>query len=870
MRQTIDQSELSKLLSLIINGDYKLMYDDLSNHSKITNAQKSVPVAIVNPILENAQHLTLADYIITFGQTLSLDGFILNSFLFTLQSEKQVEYIFPSRQKYPVFLKNRTFQGYQGFVRKKIVPFLYAIGFRNLLYNKLLVYSRKPLWFESLPQTLDCDGYLIDFTTGNQIVINLNQGKNVNFLVKIPIDNIAKHLSQNEFETLSYISNFNLKNVVIPRCGTIENEFLLFENTIPKKAFSPYYLENIHLDCLEEIYNKTKNTEQLEKIHFWKAIEERLILLDPQQQYKFWFDLYNSLIELKKTIDPGTKIPVSLAIGNFWQNKIAIKNKAVYIQSWEYAHKLAPLLFDAFHFIFYSETLGKKASFNVIKEELTRLKNQTLVKQFIRDEQLDFDLHLKLYILSQASLFMHKAINYPQQFETHNLLLLENWLKAAFMLLGGKKSISDRQVFLINFFSDPFSKTYVLLGFTQSSILKIAEWIDLDILVPRNNFANIIQFIKAQGSIRKMRVNKKFNKNIVEIFFFDGTYQRINFIFNFYTKGYNYLNSGLVFKNASRNHENIWIAHITDSFEYLSLPVLLKKRNLDNGLINFFSKLTKEQQQTIKNDLIEKYDLPIQALEDLYYYNDLIFEHLSDHFRKTGKKKFDLKFKTHYFFYSFRKKYPCNGLAISFSGPEGSGKSTVIHQFSKIIDQKYNRKYIILQQGPGVIPSLRQWKKRKSEEEILGYKPAKKLIKKQTGLRSFFRFLHYFADYLLGQAFVWLKYQSKGYVVIYDRYYFDFIADQDYCNIKLNKKIILYLFKLIHKPALNIFLYAPAEQLALRTEMNNNDFEKITLNYIELFHTFSASYKKSRYFSVENQNLPLSLEIIEKEFGKVV
>lgn len=870
MRQTIDQSELSKLLSLIINGDYKLIYDDLSDYSKITTTQKSIPVVIVNPILDNAQHLTQADYIVTFGQTLTLEGFILNSFLFTLQWEKQLEYIFPSRQKYPVLLKNRAFQAYRGFPRKKIVPFLYAIGFQNLLYNKLWVYSKKPLWFEALPQTLGCDGYLIDLTAVNQIVINLNQGKNVNFLVKIPTDNIAKHLSQNEFEILSYISNFNLKTVAIPRCGTIEKEFLLFENTIPEKASRPYYLENIHLNCLKEICDKTKNAEQLEKLQFWKATEERIILLDPQLQYKFWFDLYNSLIELKKTIDPNTKIPVALATGNFWQSQIAVKDQRIYIQSWEYAHKLAPLLFDAFHFIFYSETLGKKASFNVIKEELTRLKNQTLVKEFIRDEQLDFDFHLKLYILSQASLFMHETINYPQQLGTHNLLLLENWLKAAFMLLGGKKSISDRQVFLINFFSDPFSKTYVLLGFTQSSILKIAEWIDLDILVPRNSFANIIQFIKAQGSIRKMRVNKKFNKNIVEIFFFDGTYQRINFIFNFYTRGYNYLNSNLVFKNASRNHENIWIAHITDSFEYLSLPVLLKKKNLDNELIKFFSRLTKEQQKTIKNDLIEKYELPIQALEDLYYYNDLIFEHLSDHFKKTGKKKFDLKFKTHYFFYSIRKKYPCNGLVISFSGPEGSGKSTVIQEFSKIIAQKYNRNLIVLQQGPGVLPSLRQWKKRKSEEEILGYKPAKKIIKKQTGIRSLFRFLHVFTDYLLGQMYVWIKYQSRGYIVIYDRYYFDFIADQDYCNIKLNKKIILILFKLIHKPALNVFLYAPPDQLALRTETNNNNFEKVTLNYIDLFHAFSANYKKSRYFSVENQNLSLSLEIIEKEFGKVV
>ena len=39
-----------------------------------------------------------------------------------------------------------------------------------------------------------------------------------------------------------------------------------------------------------------------------------------------------------------------------------------------------------------------------------------------------------------------------------------------------------------------------------------------------------------------------------------------------------------------------------------------------------------------------------------------------------------------------------------------------------------------------------------------------------SGLSSFFRFMYYYIDYILGQFYIYFKYTLRGYTVLYDRY----------------------------------------------------------------------------------------------------
>jgi thymidylate kinase len=101
-------------------------------------------------------------------------------------------------------------------------------------------------------------------------------------------------------------------------------------------------------------------------------------------------------------------------------------------------------------------------------------------------------------------------------------------------------------------------------------------------------------------------------------------------------------------------------------------------------------------------------------------------------------------------------------------------------------------------------------------------------------------------------------------VVLYDRYYFDFINDGKRSNINLPEKWVKPWYKLLLKPDVNFFLYAdPQEILRRKQELNEEDIKSLTSKYLNLFKSLNKG-KRSRYIPVENKNLDDTLNLIEK------
>ena len=124
----------------------------------------------------------------------------------------------------------------------------------------------------------------------------------------------------------------------------------------------------------------------------------------------------------------------------------------------------------------------------------------------------------------------------------------------------------------------------------------------------------------------------------------------------------------------------------------------------------------------------------------------------------------------------------------------------------------------------------------------------------------------YYADYIIGQWYVYIKYILRGYTVLYDRYYFDFIADSRRSNIVLNKNFTKALYRFVYKPRVNVFLCAPPEIILQRKqELDLKDIELLTANYKNLFDEFANRYNKQRYLSISNINLDTTLHTVIKE-----
>jgi thymidylate kinase len=208
---------------------------------------------------------------------------------------------------------------------------------------------------------------------------------------------------------------------------------------------------------------------------------------------------------------------------------------------------------------------------------------------------------------------------------------------------------------------------------------------------------------------------------------------------------------------------------------------------------------------------------------------------------------------------------------ITFTGVDGAGKTTILREITKKIQEDYLISVKELRHRPSVLPILSAIKygKQKASEKTMEVLPRTGTNK--STISSLLRFFYYLLDYILGQWIIYFKYTRKNVLVIYDRYYFDFIVDSRRTNIDLNNKFVSFFYKFIFKPDLNIFLYAPTEVILKRKqEMDKDSIEQLTNDYLDLFLEFNAVYKPN-YYSIENiekdKTITLIKELIKKKIN---
>ena len=207
---------------------------------------------------------------------------------------------------------------------------------------------------------------------------------------------------------------------------------------------------------------------------------------------------------------------------------------------------------------------------------------------------------------------------------------------------------------------------------------------------------------------------------------------------------------------------------------------------------------------------------------------------------------------------------------ITFSGVDGAGKTTILREFTVIIQKKYNFEVKELRHRPSMLPILSAIKygKEKASEKSMEVLPRTGTNKSKVS--SYVRFFYYLIDYFIGQWVIYFKYTRKNIVVIYDRYYFDFINDSRRSNIDLNKNFVKFFYNFLLKHHFNIFLYAsPKVILSRKKELDSETIEMLTDDYLSLFNEYSKS-KKEIYRCIENINKKETLDEIEKLFKKII
>lgn len=192
-----------------------------------------------------------------------------------------------------------------------------------------------------------------------------------------------------------------------------------------------------------------------------------------------------------------------------------------------------------------------------------------------------------------------------------------------------------------------------------------------------------------------------------------------------------------------------------------------------------------------------------------------------------------------------------SGFSIGFTGPDGSGKTTVVNLIIEGLGKVYSdiqlfhfRPSLTLNLG-----EVAHKTKLKSEVDRNYSQPHRG--EKTSVINSLTRLLYYSFDFILGYFFRVRPYLHKRSVVIFDRYFTDIISDSKRSKIFLNHKF-LYFFNKLFIPKLDYNILLTANKYVILSRKQELDEEGIELINKKL----DFLSKKNGYYLVKNNTTP--------------
>lgn len=423
---------------------------------------------------------------------------------------------------------------------------------------------------------------------------------------------------------------------------------------------------------------------------------------------------------------------------------------------------------------------------------------------------------------------------------------------------------SYRQQYIRDLFPKVQHLRYAFLKYLYASLDDIPEHSDIDLLVEKNELSFWLECLRESALVKKLYVQTTSFASYVELYFVDDSFLSIDLIHQCKWRQYTFMKANEVLDQSLLNEDGIKVALPEHLIEYVMLFFTLNDSAIPDTYQQYFLSLNKIIQASTKKYLMQKYDIVLSAKGD---FAELRKErlHLQHSLQKMPENRGFGGLRNQYFYYRdvFRRRQP----TITFTGVDGAGKSTMLYEFKQLLTEKYRREVVIIRQRPSILPILSSFKygKKGAEERAANTLPRQGTNKSKVS--SLLRFLWYYSDYVVGQWYVEWKYNRRGRVLLYDRYYYDYIVDSRRANISLSPKWIKALFALVFKPELNVLLYAKPEViLARKQELSGEVIEDLTRKMLGLFEDCSQRYRDSTFLPIENIELSESLHTIESAY----
>lgn len=410
---------------------------------------------------------------------------------------------------------------------------------------------------------------------------------------------------------------------------------------------------------------------------------------------------------------------------------------------------------------------------------------------------------------------------------------------------------------------------YLLVKHLAASLDEHDTHSDFDILMPGGVSPSLKKFMSARPEVEFVRWQTWADRTAAFVFLKNGGFVQVDFLSRLARKSLVYIPNRFALANKKRNTEGIVVASNRLVLEHAVLFNFLNFNGLPAKYLDFFEKLHEKEQEELVEQFNFKYQTSLTSLSEFASFSENIRQAILNYAKNQPENNFWARL-------SRRMSYLRDvvghfggfpGAVITFSGVDGAGKSTILEALRRRLEDEYRQNVVVLRHRPGLLPILSAWTKGRRRAELEAAATLPHSGKNSSPWAASLRFLYYFLDYLIGQFWVWARWQSRGKIVLYDRYYFDFMADPRRSNAaQLPAWLTRLGLKFIRQPDLNVFLYASPEViLARKRELNASAIEQVTKNYRNLFDHLDHR-KPGAYLQLENTEMDNSINLILKRF----
>ncbi|MEC4049270.1 hypothetical protein OX284_007495 [Flavobacterium sp. SUN046] len=739
----------------------------------------------------------------------------------------------------PLFLKFYNVGSKRALIFASLIKLVFVFKLQKLVFKKhsfLITTSGNPII------DIHSDWALFTGTVGpnNKAILYANKS-----FFKIATTPNAEKLINGEHEILEKINTVS-HSFIIPKTTKLSDAVIQLTD-ISNDGQRLKSIEEAHLKALLEMSTIDKQTIKVADWKLFNDLKADFRSIADERIPKNTIRKINTILD---AITADEVVDIALSQGDFTQWNMYEKNGQLSIYDWELASADKSKAFDYFHFIIQNGILVDRKNWKAIYADILNGNRGQFAKDVFNADTNELHNYLKWYLLINC---MHYLKVYADQKEWHIQIdwLLNVWAEALNPFVN--QQFSARQLLIMDFFDAIQNKQYAGLKLLNEAPEALSLNSDIDIVIDKSLNQFITDFLKNHALVMRTTDTHRSFMNSILAFTNDGNILSVDLIWQLKRRNLEILEASSVIAANYTNSFGVKTASEIDTARYVVLFYVLNSAKIPEKYLNYEQAIL---ESTAPMDVIIK-----EYFKDSKKDKSILLNYIKNNSNNKGIQH--IKNTINYSLDTMKNSKKSNGFVVTFSGVDGAGKSTIIENISKIIEKQLRKPVVVIRHRPSILPILSVWSKGKEKAHQDTISSLPRQGNNKSFISSLIRFAYYYSDYFFGQFVIYFKYTLRGTVVIYDRYYFDFINDSKRSNIVLPKNITRMGYKFLLKPKFNFFLYADADVILKRKqELNKETIESLTQDYTQLFAYLQSKDKSSVYLPINNIDLETTLDLI--------